>query len=129
MNDENIEKNITPEEAYNEVLAATDALVSVVSVCEEARQFMAVARLAIKNNNAELATIIISIMIERMDPILQDFYKDIPDGELVDIVKKRIEEPKIWNNGEIEYVKLSREDIEQLKATNIEDDGQDDQTE
>lgn len=118
MNDENIEKNITPEDAYKDVLAATDALLGVVGVCEEARQFMAVARLAIKNNNSNLATTILSIMIERMDPVLQDFYKDIPDTDLVDTVKQRIENPKIWNDSDIDYIELSDENIEQIKKGN-----------
>lgn len=114
MQDNN--KPITVEEALKEVNSAIIALNAAVQLCEDSRQFMAVARLAIKNNNPELARVILTVMIERIDPFLQDLYTPVSDADLVDIVKKKMESKGPWPKEFVEFIELD----ESVEKGNVE---------
>ncbi len=84
------EKPLSPEEELiKQFDSVSDALVRVIEHCEDARQFAGVARLAIRNNENEMALIVLETMISRLNIILEE-YNDVSDEELVDIVTKKL---------------------------------------
>lgn len=82
------------EELAEKLLVVSDSLVSVVSKCEDARQFAAVARLAITTGQPDMALSLLTILIERIDTIMNGYYDNTPDEELVDIVEEKMKETK-----------------------------------
>lgn len=118
MSEENIKNNSTSNDDYDDALksvqAATDSLVAVVAVCEELRQFLSVSRLAVKKNNNDFALTLINSMIQRLDPLLQNFYKDLPDDDFIDIVMERLVSPKIWPDEAIDYVEITPDELKQF---------------
>lgn len=95
MNDGTQKEPLSPEEELVQQFdSVSDALVRVITSCEDARQFAGVIRLAIRNNENQMALSLIDAMIARLNIILEE-YKDISDEELVDIVMEKLKA----NNG------------------------------
>lgn len=69
--------------------AVSEALGHMVEKCEDARQFAAVARLAIYKGENQMAAGILSALIARLDTMLKE-YTDVQDEELVDIVTEKM---------------------------------------
>jgi len=85
----------TPEEELSEqVVVLSDSLIQAVSKCEDARQFAAVARLAIVTGQPDMALSLLNVLIERVDTILNGYYDDISDEELIELVEEKMKEPK-----------------------------------
>lgn len=100
------ENEMSLEEALEEVNASLIALNAAVKSCEDCREFMSVARLAIKNQNPELAETILTVMIDRLDPFLQNYYKDVSDSEFVDKVKEKMETKGPWPEELVEFIEM-----------------------
>lgn len=85
----------TPEEELAErVVVLSDSLIQAVSKCEDARQFAAVARLALNTGQPDMALSLLNVLIERIDTILGGYYDDKNDEDLVDLVEEKMKEPK-----------------------------------
>lgn len=119
-NNQDDKKDMTIEEALEEINASHIALDAAVKSCEDCRQFMAVARQAIKSGNPDLAKSILTVIIERLDPFLQNYYKNIPDEEFIDIVKEKMENTGPWPEERVDFVELD-DSLENLVKDNNEE--------
>src|SRR3546814_15834935 len=76
------------EEAQNngilvkENLALKESLYKTIAVLEDCRKFMAVSRHSL-NTNVEISEALLSFMIARLDPILNNLYSNTPDYAFV----------------------------------------------
>lgn len=75
----------------NVVLA--ESLLLTVEKCEDARQFGAVIRLALKAGQVEMAKSLIDVMISRIDTVLGGYYDDVEDIDLIDAVEEKMKTP------------------------------------
>lgn len=92
-----LEKDVQ-EPKLEEVLAEQNvvlaqSLVSAVEKCDDARQFGAVARLAVSTGQVVMAVELLDIMIARIDSIMGGHYDDVEDKDLVDIVGEKMKQP------------------------------------
>ncbi len=88
----------TKEPKFEEVLAEQNvvlaqSLFSAVEKCDDARQFGAVARLAVSSGQVVMAIELLDIMIARIDSIMGGHYDDVEDKDLVDIVEEKMKLP------------------------------------
>lgn len=92
-----LEENREPtaeEELAEKILVLSDSLIQAISKCEDARQFAAVARLALNTGQPDMALSLLNMLIERIDTILGGYYNDKRDEELIEIVEEKMKEPK-----------------------------------
>ena len=90
MEEEKENQPLSPEEdLVQQFESVSEALVHTVASLEDARQFAGVARLAIRNQENQMALALIDTMISRLDIILKE-YKDVDDEELVDFVMEKM---------------------------------------
>ncbi len=75
----------------NVVLA--ESLLRTVEKCEDARQFSAVIRLALKSGQIGVAQALLDVMIERIDTVLGGFYDGVEDIDLIDAVEEKMKRP------------------------------------
>ena len=78
------------DQAAIQISAATDAVLKVVTQAEEARVIAAVARLALKNSEFQMALDLLDLSISYLDTILQGYYDGVDDEELVGIVEEKL---------------------------------------
>lgn len=92
-----LEENHEPtveEELSEQIVVLSDSLIQAVGKCEDARQFAAVARLALNTGQPGMALSLLDVLIERIDTILGGYYDNMSDEDFVDLVKEKMKEPK-----------------------------------
>lgn len=109
LNEEIEEVNPTEQEVFETLNAATESLVVLTEMCSDAREFSAVARHAIKNEQPEMAVAILTCLIERLDVLLLREYSGQEDYDLVELVQEKMSQPNPY--------------IENIKSISEEDDG------
>jgi len=89
-----INEKTKEEKLEEQIQVLSTSLIYAVDYCEDARQFAAVVRLAIKNGQYNMASSILDILIDRLDNyILNGYYNNIKDEELIDIVEEKMKNP------------------------------------
>jgi len=93
-----LEENAPDEPPFSEILAEQNvvlakSLLTAVEKCDDARQFGAVARLALATGQFETAAELLNVMIASIDSIMGGHYDDVTDKDLVDIVEAKLNPP------------------------------------
>ena len=99
------------EEAQNngslvkENLALKESLYKTIAVLEDCRKFMAVSRHSL-NTNVEISEALLSFMIARLDPILNNLYSNTPDYAFVNAVLAKLQNPNNYDDSVIDFVEI-----------------------
>lgn len=86
-------------------LALKESLLKSVALLEDCRKFMAVARHSL-NTNTEITEALLSFMIARLDPVLNNIYVNTPDYSFVHSVLNKVQNPNFYEDSEIDFIEI-----------------------
>ena len=86
-------------------LALKESLLKTIALLEDSRKFMAVARHSL-NTSVEMTEALLSFMIARLDPVLNNIYANTPDYALVNSVVEKIKNPNFYEDSEIDFIEI-----------------------
>lgn len=121
-----MEKDEAPHSGtqIDENLLLKESLLKSVAIIEDCRKFMAVSRHAL-TTNTEIAEALLTFMIARLDPILNNIYSATPDHAFVNSVLEKIKNPNSYDDSTIDFVEIFDEEGN-LIASSIFDESRDD---
>lgn len=102
MAKEEVQDNGNP---VDENLALKEALYKSIAILEDCRKFMAVARHSL-SANTEITEALLSFMIARLDPILNNLYSNTPDYAFVNAVLAKLQNPNNYDDSEIDFIEI-----------------------
>lgn len=88
-----------------ENLALKESLYKSIAILEDCRKFMAVSRHSL-TANVEITEALLSYMIARLDPILNNIYSNTPDYAFVNSVLAKLQDPNNYDDSEIDFVEI-----------------------
>lgn len=86
-------------------LALRESLLKSIALLQDCRKFMAVARLSLQTD-AEISEALLTFMISRLDPILDNIYENVPDQSFVNVVMKKLQNPDYYEDDVIDFVEI-----------------------
>lgn len=86
-------------------LALSESLLKSIALLQDCRKFMAVARLSLQTDT-EISEALLTFMISRLDPILDNIYENIPDQSFVNVVMKKLQNPNYYEDDVIDFVEI-----------------------
>lgn len=89
----------------NENLALKESLYKSIAIIEDCRKFMAVSRHSL-GTNVEITEALLSFMIARLDPLLNNLYANTPDYAFVNAVLAKLKNPNNYDDSEIDFVEI-----------------------
>ena len=113
-----MEKDAAPHNGTleSENVALKQALLNSVALLEDCRKFSAVARLS-STSNQELTQALLTFLIARLDPVLNNIYTNVPDQAFVQPILQKLQNPRYYEDNIIDFIEIFDENGNLIKSS------------